>query len=349
MKKNNLDIDKYIVTENMTVKDVMKVIDNNTAGIAFVCDNKRLLAAISDGDIRRGLLNNNSLELKVKDVANYKPLSVKKSLRDKATSIMRRNAINAIPILDEDGLIIDIEFLLKSNENKGSMSECPLVIMAGGKGTRLKPYSDILPKPLFPIGDKTITEHIADRFIKSGCDDIYMIVNYHKQLIKSYFNDINFNINFLDEEEYLGTGGGLILIKDYIDNTFFFTNCDILVEANYNSILKNHKEKGNIITIVCADKKVIMPYGTVDIDNEGRVKQFIERPDISMYINTGLYVIEPEFVEKIPENTFINITETIEKCIADGLRVGIFVVGEEAWLDMGQLDELEKMKKILCD
>lgn len=339
-----MTINDYIVSEQTSLRETMQVIDKNASGIVFVCKDRVLLATVTDGDVRRSLMKGVALEAPVREIANYHPAYLYQKTSNKAVSLMKEKSITVLPILDEKKQIVDIKFLLKDTTLLEKNLKTPVVIMAGGKGTRLKPYTDILPKPLIPIGDKTITEHIMEHFNRFGCSDFYMIVNYKKQFIKAYFLESDAHIHFVEEEQFLGTGGGIALVGKDIKETFFLTNCDILLEADYGEILKQHKDQQNIITIVCAEKKVVLPYGTVEIDGEGRVMEFREKPGFQFHTNTGFYVIEPAFLDKIPPNTYINITEIIESCIRDGEKVGTYLVDEENWMDMGQLEELEKMR-----
>lgn len=339
-----MTINDYIVSEETSLRDTMQVIDKNASGIAFVCKDGAFLATVTDGDVRRSLMKGTAMEAPVSEIANYHPIYLYQKESPKAESLMNEKSITVLPILDEKKNIVDIKFLLKKRTFWEKTLNVPVVIMAGGKGTRLKPYTDILPKPLIPVGDKTITEHIMEHFGKFGCSEFYMIVNYKKQFIKAYFLESDARVNFVEEEEFLGTGGGIALVGEDIKETFFLTNCDILLEADYGAILKRHKEQQNIITIVCAEKKMVLPYGTVEIDGEGQVVQFKEKPGFQFHTNTGFYVIEPEFLKKIPPNTYINITEIIENCMRDGEKVGTYLVDEDSWMDMGQIEELEKMK-----
>lgn len=339
-----MTIKDYIVSEEMSLKETMQVIDNNSSGIAFVCKDGVLLATVTDGDVRRSLMKGMDIHSPVREIANYHPTYLYQKAGHKAAALMKEKQITVLPIVDEKKRIVDIRFLLKDTFLLEQNLKTPVVIMAGGKGTRLKPYTDILPKPLIPVGDKTITEHIMEHFNRFGCLDFYMIVNYKKQFIKAYFLESDAHIHFVDEEQFLGTGGGIALVGEDIKETFFLTNCDILLEADYGAILKRHKEQHNLITIVCAEKKVVLPYGTVELNEEGSVLEFREKPGFQFHTNTGLYVIEPEFLKKIPHNTYINITEIIENCIRDGEKVGTYLVNEEDWMDMGQLEELEKMR-----
>lgn len=342
-----MKISDFIIDENMTVLDAVKAIDLNGRGIAFICRENKFVAVLSDGDIRRHILNQGNMELQVRDIANYAPRYMKTGDTCEIKSYMKENKITAIPVINEQGEIVRIYF--KSGEEIYNTEQVcvPVVIMAGGKGTRLYPYTQILPKPLIPIGNKTITEHIMDRFIEAGCTDVTMIVNYKKRFIETYFaEDSVYKVKFVEENEFYGTGGGLKLLTG-IDKTFFMTNCDILLEADYADIYRMHKSQNNLITMVCAKKKIEIPYGTVEKDTEGRYLGLTEKPTYTFLINTGFYVIEPEFLDLIPENTFIHITDMIEKCSRMGHRIGVYEVEEDTWMDMGQLNELENMRKQL--
>ena len=346
-----MELELFTVEKGTSIIDAMRKIGENNKGIIFVCKEQKLISSITDGDIRRHLIRGGSLSEDVSAIANVNPIYLTMKRRDKADEIMREKGITAIPVLDDDGKIIEILFWREPQKEQKTIERIniPVVIMAGGKGTRLKPYTDILPKPLIPGGDKTITEHIMDRFSRYGCDDVTMIVNYKKDFIKAYFkeNEISREIKFVEEQEFLGTGGGLKLLENCVDGTFFMSNCDILIDADYAKILEEHQAAGNIITMVCARKKFEIPYGTIQTDEDGAVVALQEKPGFEYNINTGFYLIEPEFLKKIPDKTFIHITDVIEKCIKEGDRVGTFLINEDDFMDMGQMDELEKMKKRL--
>lgn len=342
-----MEIKDYIIEKKCSIREVMQQIDRNSRGIVCVCENGKLIGTVTDGDIRRYLLKGGSLEEKVESIVNYKPIYVEIDHNIDYKEYMKKNEISALPIVNRKKKVVGIEFLhLKLNIKRANL-KIPVVIMAGGKGTRLKPYTDILPKPLIPIGDKTITEHIMDKFINYNCSDFSIIVNYKKNFIKSYFADkqINNHIEFIDEEEFLGTAGGLKLLSGKFIDTFFMTNCDILVEADYEEIIAYHKAHKNIITLVCAQKTVIIPYGTVEANLEGNVVGLKEKPKFNFLTNTGFYVLEPEFLDMIPENQFIDITDIIQRCISENKKVGAYLIPEESWMDMGQIEELEKMKE----
>lgn len=350
-----MHIHDYIVEENTSVIDTMKQINSGARGIAFVCRGMKLCAVVTDGDIRRHILRDGDLEQPVCKIAHSDPVYLTADQAERAGEVMKRRSITAVPIVSEKKEIIEIRFWrdeFRDNEENGNPSSrrslhIPLVIMAGGKGTRLRPYTDILPKPLIPVGDKTITEHIMDRFAVYDCRQVMMIVNYKRDFIKAYYTDseIRRDITFVEEEEYLGTGGGLRLLADKVKDTFFMSNCDILIDADYAAILDYHKQSGNIATVVCAEKKFEIPYGTVMLDRDNHIVALEEKPKFDYHVNTGFYVIEPAFLNRIPRNTFIHITDIIEKCIAGGDKVGCYLISDDAWMDMGQFDELDKMKE----
>lgn len=347
-----MDLGLFMVTGTMPIIDVMQQIGRSGQRIAFVCADRVLEGCVTDGDIRRHLIAGGSLTAHVSEIANYHPVYLEESKRDTADAVMEKHYITAVPIVNSAHEIVDICFWRA--EFQGQKKDIPqlgipLAIMAGGKGTRLKPYTDILPKPLIPIGEKTITEYIMENFAAYGCTDVTMIVNYKKDFIKAYFNDseIRKDIRFIEEQKYMGTGGGLKLLKDCIAGTFFMSNCDILVDADYDKILQYHRTAGNIITMVCAGKKFQVPYGTIQLGESGQIVGLQEKPEYEYHVNTGLYLIEPEFLDFIPDHIFVHITDIIEKCIQEKERVGAFLIDDDDWMDMGQMDELENMRKKL--
>ena len=245
----NLEI--FMVEEENSIKEVMKKIAVNARGLVFVCKGGRLLATVTDGDIRRFILAGGDIEVEVSQAAHYSPVFVYPEERGEAKDIMIRRSITALPVVDHDHRITDILFLRYPEAEEAEEAkvgvDVPVIIMAGGKGQRLKPFTDILPKPLIPLGEKTITERIIMRFQKYGCNRFYMIVNYKKNFIKAYFadNEMNYNIQFVEEDKFLGTAGGLKLVQGKVTGDFFVSNCDILIDADYQEILEEKaKEVG---------------------------------------------------------------------------------------------------------
>lgn len=342
-----MDVWKLTVDKDTTVIDAMKKLNETAKGILFLVEDDILKATITDGDIRRHIVYNGGLTDSVSKAANYNFRFIKQNQISDAQQIMDQAKLKCLPVIADSGQLLSVVFSHEEFKINRAELDIPVVIMAGGKGTRLYPHTKILPKPLIPIGDVTITEHIINQFLDYNCSDFTLIVNHQKNLIKAYFEDQQpeYNVTFYDENQPLGTGGGLKMLEDKIHSTFFMTNCDIIVNDNYESILNFHKKQKNIITLVSATKDVTIPYGTLELNNRGRVVQVHEKPSFSFLTNTGLYVIEPAFLEYIPKNEFVRITDTIELCIKNGEKVGTYPVSENQWLDMGQLTELEKMRK----
>lgn len=340
-------IDGFVVEKSYSLEKTMEVIDDNAMGFVVVCDDKRLFGIVTDGDIRRYLLTGGTLKESISKVANKTPRYVKDNDRYLAENIMIQEELKFIPVINDNYELVDI--VLNKSGKIHQVKEkinIPLVIMAGGKGTRLRPYTDILPKPLIPIDGITITEQIMNRFSEYGCDNVYIIVNYMKDFIKAYFEEkkVKQNICFVEEEFFLGTGGGLKYVKDKVNDTFFMTNCDVLIDCNYADMFALHKESGNIITMVCAKKNLVIPYGTIEIGENHQILSMKEKPIINYNINTGVYIIEPEFLDLIPEKESIHLTQLIDMAMQNSKKAGTYLIDENQWMDMGQLEELEQMK-----
>ena len=339
-------LNEIFVNEDVSIRTAMKRLDVTAKKILFVVDNKKLLGSITDGDIRRWILKNGDLNLNVKNIMNYNPLTLNEKEKLLAKNLILKKRIEAIPIIDDENNIKDIIFwdgeLIKV---KGENISTPVVIMAGGKGTRLYPYTKILPKPLIPIGDKSIIERIINRFFDVGCSMFYLTINYKKNMIKAYFDEMekSYEVKYVEEEKFLGTAGSLSLIKENINETFFLSNCDILVDADYLDILKYHKEQNNLITMVTSLKNYKIPYGVIKLNNDGRIIDTVEKPEYSYLVNTGFYVLEPEVLSDIPEDTFFHITDLIDKYISKGKKVGTYPITENSWLDMGEIKEMDRM------
>jgi NDP-sugar pyrophosphorylase family protein len=257
--------------------------------------------------------------------------------------------IEAIPLLDEYDRVTSIAYYGFDSEECNPIVECPVVIMAGGKGKRLFPYTKILPKPLIPIDDTPISQRIIEAFIKLGCKDFHIIVNYKKNMIKAYYADagIDAKISFVDEDTPLGTGGGLKLLEGKLDETFVLTNCDILIMANLSDIIEHHRNQHNSVTMVCSLKDFEIPYGVVNFEEGGEIKSFEEKPKMSFFTNTGYYILEPEIMNYINDNEVIGMPDIIERMRTDGKKVGIYPISESSWLDMGQFDSMEGMERRL--
>ena len=339
----------YIGKQTISIVEAMQMIGKNRLGILYIVDDaERLVGAVSDGDIRRWLIKTGNLKANITKAMNHSPKCILFEQIEEADFVMRQNTISSLPVVDVRGHILDIvsdkirQMAVESDELK----DTTVVMMAGGKGTRLYPYTKVLPKPLIPVGEKPIAELIIESFRKYGCDSFQLIVNHKKNMIKAYFNETahSYSLEYVDEDKPLGTGGGLKLLEGRINDTFILTNCDILVEADYGGILEYHKREQNLVTMICSLKSFRIPYGVIHLGGNGKIKSMEEKPEFSFFTNTGLYVVEPEVLKEIPENTEIGFPDVIEKLRLSGKNVGVYPVSENSWMDMGQMDSLEEMR-----
>ncbi len=347
MKDN---ISKFIAEKNVTIVEAMRRIDENTKGIIFIVDdNGRLIGSLTDGDIRRWIIKTGKLTSFANSAMNKNPKTVSEMNIGIAAEIMKKEKIYAVPVVNSDMKLIDITFSDYTDENtinSNALAKTSVIIMAGGKGTRLYPFTKILPKPLIPIGDIPILERIINRFCGYGANDFYLTVNYKKEMIKAYFGELahDYNITYVEEDKPLGTAGSIRLIKKKFDKSLIITNCDILIEADYGNVMQYHQESGNAMTIVSSLRNTTIPYGVLHPSENGTIVSMEEKPQLSCFINTGMYVLEPQFIEKIPSNSFYHMPQLAEQLIVDGLKVGMYPVSEDSFLDMGEFEEMKKME-----
>jgi len=327
----------------------MEVLDRTSKKVLFVENAGILTAVITDGDIRRWILAKGNLDARVKDIANYNPKFLYEREKVKAREYMKQESIEALPIVDDNKKIVSVVLLNDDDIETKKKLNIPVVIMAGGLGTRLYPYTKILPKPLIPVGDLPIAEHIINRFCAYGCNHFYLIVNHKKNMIKAYFNEIekDYEITYIDEYMPLGTGGGISLLKGKIDSTFILSNCDIILDEDYEKMYQFHRDANHLITMVCTLKNFTIPYGVVEIGKQGNIESMREKPEMSFFTNTGFYIVEPRIIEGLKEGQFISFPEIIELYKQAGEKVGVYPISEHAWMDMGQLDEMEEMRRRL--
>ena len=336
----------FIGRDTLTVSEAMQKIDMNSSGILFLVDvHGAMRGCITDGDVRRFLLAGGEMTASAVSAANLHPRVA--SDREEAKAIYHKKDFIAVPVVNEFGEIIDIYTGDTNSFRKPHKPlNVPVVINAGGKGTRLAPFTKVLPKPLIPVGELPIIELIMQEYQSYACTDFHIIVNYKKDLLKAYFYDSagDYRITWYDETEPLGTGGGLSLLKGKLDSTFFFSNCDASLTANYESMLEFHKENGNTVTMICAYKNLSIPYGVVEMGANGIIENMREKPLMSFLTNTGIYIVEPEVVNEMNDGEAIGFPDVIEKQRKKGKKVAAYPVSENEWMDMGQLSELDKMR-----
>lgn len=348
------ELTPYFIHKSSTVVEALQKIDHNAKGLLFVVDtNLKLEGVITDGDIRRWLIRTGKLQGQVQEFMNPNPKVIYRKDIKNAMEFMISRKITALPVVTAKGIVTDIIFRdAASNEQTESdnrLEDVPVVIMAGGKGTRLYPYTKILPKPLIPIGDIPIMERIIEKFRDVGVKNFYATVNYRKSMIMSYFNDqiSDYKICYVEEDEPLGTAGSLKLLPDRFTQPFIVTNCDILIHADYNDIYRYHLESGNELTIVSALKNIVVPYGVIHSSENGAVESMEEKPKLSYFVNTGMYILNAELVDDIPQDEFFHMTHLADKLLSEGRRVGMYPISEDSFLDMGEFEEMHRMEEKL--
>lgn len=353
MKKEQLM--QFLGLNTLNIVEAMERIDANAHGILFIVNEKdKLQGTVTDGDVRRWIIKSGKLDVKVSEIMNKDPKIIYRKEINNAQAYMKKVQVKALPVLDSRGKVVDIvldtgDTAEVSKRDTETLSRVPVVVMAGGKGTRLYPYTKILPKPLIPIGDIPIMERIIDKFLDYGVSNFYATVNYKKSMIKSYFADLaaDYSIQYVEEDKPLGTAGSLRLIEDAFDQPFIVTNCDILIHADYADVYKYHKESGNDLTIVSALKNIVVPYGVIHSKENGTVSSMEEKPKLSYFVNTGMYVLNPELLEKIPEDTFFHMTDLTDLLLQENRQVGMYPISEDSFLDMGEFEEMRRMEKKL--
>lgn len=343
--------EKYIVNEQITVKAAIEKMIQEQIKAVVVVDAENVVSGLfSNGDMRNFFLRGGSLSANICEAMNRNPRLFYSE--DEVNEERKTQTRVIYPIVDSGRRVIkvlDYENINPNGKVNDSLAGIPLVIMAGGKGTRLYPYTKILPKPLIPIGDITITERIIQSFQRYGCREVIMILNHRANMIKAYMAELDkdYKIEFAEEEEFLGTAGGLKLIRDKINSSFFLSNCDILINADLECIYKTHKAKRNKITFVCSMKDMTIPYGVIETREDGTITQIREKPGFSFLVNTGLYMLEPDVIDDIKNGEFIDLPDLAKRYLERGEKVGVFPISEKEWMDMGQFNEMEKMMKNL--
>jgi dTDP-glucose pyrophosphorylase len=344
---------EILVTPDVTLLEGMKKMDTIRRKLLLVYDGKKYIGLISIGDIQRAIINSIDLNSPVSAlIRKDNIIAHPETSIDEIKKLMLTIRAEFMPVVSNKNELLNVYFwedLFAQNEKMPvKQFNLPVVIMAGGIGTRLKPLTNILPKPLIPIGEKTIIEQIMDKFCEAGCNTFYLSVSYKAEMIKYYFSTLPetpYHISYLHEEKPLGTAGSLHLLRGKINSTFFVSNCDILIDQDISDIYDYHKAAMNEITLVAALKNFFIPYGILETSDNGLLQSITEKPEITFKINTGLYILEPHLLDEIPENKFYHITTLINTLKKKNRKVGVFPVSEKSWKDIGDWSEYQKLIK----
>jgi dTDP-glucose pyrophosphorylase len=345
------------VKPKITIRQAMKKLSQSGEKCLVIIDNKgTLLGTLSDGDLRKAILNGTGMHDSIIGIYQSNPTVLVDGKYEiyEAKKLFTDKRFDIIPVINEQNKLTDILLFGDIIYNNGTRQvgkdlNVPVVIMAGGKGTRMEPFTKVLPKPLVPIHEKPIIEHIIERFTDIACSDFYLTVNYKGKILKAYFEELQpeYKISFVNENKPLGTAGSLQYLKGKFDKPFFVTNCDIIIKADYRSLYEFHQKGGYDITLVASAKEYIIPYGTCELNGNGHLSHINEKPKYDFLINTGLYILNPDVLNLIPKDKFYHITHLIEDSKSQGKKVGVFPIDDDAWIDIGQWAEYKKAMELL--
>lgn len=346
------EIYKRIVDVNFTIISALKKMDVESVKLLFVFDVKKFIGILTIGDLQRAIINNIDLNSTILSILDINKIYAKET--DSFENIKNKMyALRAecMPVISESGELINVYFwkdlFATTKQKERKKINLPVVIMAGGLGTRLRPLTNVIPKPLIPINEKTILEVIMDQFKEIGCVKFYMSVNHKHEILQFYLDNLEtyYDVELFKEDKPLGTIGSVSLLKDKIYTPFFVSNCDIIIDQDYMEVYDYHLKNKNEITIITAVKSYKIPYGVVETGENGIMTVLSEKPEITYMINTGVYILQADLIKEIPENQFFHITQLIEQVKNRGGKVGCFPVSEKSWTDIGDWDEYLKLIK----
>lgn len=337
------EIRDIVVDPSDTILYTMQLIDRNMMKIAIVVDSSaKLLGTVTDGDLRRGILKGISLDSPIEMIMNSSP---KKELIGKPShhykNVLKRNHIKHLPLVTKDGEFVDL-FLLEAKDSFRRNNNI-VVLMAGGLGSRLRPLTDEIPKPLLPVGGKPILEHIIESFKDNGFYQFVISVNYKKEMIVDHFgdgSDFGVEITYLFEEKRLGTAGPLSLLSEEIDQPLLVMNGDLLTKVNFEQLLHFHIENKAVATMCVRSYEYQVPYGVIKT-NQHKLIGIEEKPIHHSFVNAGIYVLNPKVKDHISFNEFYDMPELFTKLISTDENVQAFPI-REYWMDIGQLHDYEK-------
>ncbi len=334
-----------------SIKEALKTLTKTGEKCLIIVDeNRKLVGTLSDGDLRNAILNGIDFGHTVDRIFNKKPtyLFHDNYSEAEAKRLFLKFKHSIIPLTDKQGVLVDYiswEKAFGDEEIKQKRTlNVPVVIMAGGKGTRLEPFTTVLPKPLVPIHDKPIIEHIIYRFQQHCIQDFWLTVSHKSRILKAYFEEAeaDYTVRFVEEQEPLGTAGSLKLLQNKFNQSFFVTNCDTIIDTDYVDLYDFHLSHNYDITLVASMKQYVVPFGTCHLNDSGHLDHIEEKPEFHFLVNTGLYVLNPQILELIPENRLYHITDLIDDLKSRGKKVGVYPIGEDAWVDVGQWEEYHK-------
>jgi len=341
------DLENAFVSPNITLIDAIKALNNTSEQILLVVnENKQLFGTVTDGDIRRALIEKIDFDKPVATIMKKKPVVLFEPVnKNIALQLMKKFYLRQLPVVNRNKTVVDMilwkDIFKEELEEKVPKKTNSVIIMAGGKGKRLDLFTKILPKPLIPVGDKPIVEHVITNFKKYGFDNFFISVNYKKEMIKSYFSeDSKSNISFIEEKKYLGTAGALSLCKEIVNDTFIVSNCDIIMDADIEDFFKYHKKNKCDATILGTVQNIKIPYGVLNAYN-GILESITEKPEYNFIVNAGVYILEPKLLKFVDDTKKTDMTELLITAQENNYNIHVYPI-ICSWFDVGQWDEYKK-------
>jgi dTDP-glucose pyrophosphorylase len=347
----NDNVRPFLVPQSHTIRQAMEQLEKTEEKIVFVVDaESRLIGSLTDGDIRRWILSDGDLKAQVFRVCNRKPHVAEEGFElEQVRTHMVKGNFGCVPVVNPSREIVQLLFWKELFQGGLTIKpkrrlNLPVVIMAGGQGTRLAPFTNVLPKPLIPLGDRTVIEIIIDQFLPYGLNQFHLSVNYKSRILKSFFEELapSYSVVYLEEKEPRGTAGSLRALYSRAPGHLIVTNCDIVIRTDFAELVSFHTDNNYDLTLVASLKDYRIPYGVCELENGGSLARITEKPQYSLLVNTGMYVVRRDRLDLIPEEARCDMTDFIEQIKKAGGRVGVFPIGEKAWVDTGEWTEYRK-------
>jgi dTDP-glucose pyrophosphorylase len=332
----------HLIAPGTSIFEALRVIGDGRLQIVLVHEDGYLVGAATDGDIRRGILARIPLESPISSIMNRTPVTATLDITDEAAlALMRRHSIHQLPLVDESNVIRDVKFL--DDLLQTGQLENWVVLMAGGLGTRLRPLTYDMPKPLIKIGGRPILETIIRSFANSGFSNFFLAVNYKAEMIEDYFGDgskFGVAIRYLREHDRLGTAGALSLLPEPPSRPFFVMNADLLTSVNFRQVLNYHIEHAASATVCVREYKVTVPFGVVTTEDH-HLLDIKEKPTFHHFVNAGVYVLDPATLSLVQADGALDMPDLLQRLAAAGRRPAVFPLSEY-WMDVGHLDDLRR-------
>ncbi len=334
------------INPDASLADALRVIDETSLGVVLICDeNQRLVGIATDGDIRRALLEGHGIDSSIRIATNASPTTARLGApRESLLGTMRAATLHHLPIVDETGVLVDLVTLdqLIGATKRSNWA----VLIAGGEGTRLRPLTEHTPKPLLAVAGQPILEMAVERFASQGFQNVFVSVNYKAEMIRAQIGDGDrwgISIDYLKEDQPLGTAGALSLLPAQPDEPFVVMNGDIITNADFDRMLRFHQKRNAVMTVAVRNHVTTLPYGAVEVDIDSIVS-ITEKPNLLNLINTGIYVLSPEALEYVPDNEPLGMTTLIERLLSANLPVAAHTL-DEYWIDIGHPSDLERAEQ----